>query len=98
MGSNIVSGSAKAIILTTGGDTYFGSMAKSLNSYEDKSAFEKNLDSVSKLLIRYNRLKETDKKKKDYIAYEQFKENKVKDSIKARVPMEGMEEFLKNRN
>ena len=53
MGSNIVSGSAKAIILTTGSDTYFGSMAKSLNSYEEKSAFEKNLDSVSKLLIRF---------------------------------------------
>ena len=53
MGSNIVSGSAKAIILTTGEDTYFGSMAKSLNSYEEKSAFEKNLDSVSKLLIRF---------------------------------------------
>ena len=53
MGSNIVSGSARAIILTTGGDTYFGSMAKSLNSYEEKSAFEKNLDSVSKLLIRF---------------------------------------------
>ena len=53
MGSNIVSGSAKALILTTGEDTYFGSMAKSLNSYEEKSAFEKNLDSVSKLLIRF---------------------------------------------
>ena len=53
MGSNIVSGSAKAIILTTGGDTYFGSMAKSLYSFEEKSAFEKNLDSVSKLLIRF---------------------------------------------
>ena len=48
-----ISGSAKAIILTTGEDTYFGSMAKSLNSYEEKSAFEKNLDSVSKLLIRF---------------------------------------------
>lgn len=53
MGSNIVSGSAKAIILTTGENTYFGSMAKSLNSFEEKSAFEKNLDSVSKLLIRF---------------------------------------------
>ena len=53
MGSNIVSGSAKANILLTGGDTYFGSMAKSLNSYEEKSAFEKNLDSVSTLLIRF---------------------------------------------
>ena len=53
MGSNIVSGSAKAIILTTGEETYFGSMAKSLNSFEEKSAFEKNLDSVSRLLIRF---------------------------------------------
>ena len=53
MGSNIVSGSAKAIILTTGENTYFGSMAKSLNSFEEKSAFEKNLDSVSRLLIRF---------------------------------------------
>ena len=53
MGSNIVSGSAKAMILTTGEETYFGSMAKSLNSFEEKSAFEKNLDSVSKLLIRF---------------------------------------------
>ncbi|MBO4389603.1 MAG: magnesium-translocating P-type ATPase, partial [Lachnospiraceae bacterium] len=53
MGCNIVSGSAKAIILTTGERTYFGSMAKSLNSFEEKSAFEKNLDSVSKLLIRF---------------------------------------------
>jgi len=53
MGSNVVSGSAKAIILTTGENTYFGSMAKSLNSYREKSAFEQNLDSISKLLIRF---------------------------------------------
>ncbi|MBQ2212956.1 MAG: HAD-IC family P-type ATPase, partial [Erysipelotrichaceae bacterium] len=32
MGSNIVSGSAKAVILSTGNYTYFGSMAKSLSS------------------------------------------------------------------
>ena len=53
MGCNVVSGSAKAIILTTGDSTYFGSMAKTLNSYEEKSAFEQNLDSISKLLIRF---------------------------------------------
>ena len=53
MGSNIVSGSAKAIILMTGENTYFGSMAKSLNSYQEKSTFEQNLDSISKLLIRF---------------------------------------------
>ena len=53
MGSNVVSGSAKAVILTTGGNTYFGSMAKSLSSYEEKSAFEKDLDSISSLLIKF---------------------------------------------
>ena len=53
MGSNVVSGSAKAVILTTGGNTYFGSMAKSLNTYEEKSSYEKNIDAVSKMLIRF---------------------------------------------
>ena len=53
MGSNIVSGSAKAVILTTGNNTYFGSMAKSLNTYKDKSNFEENLSSISKLLISF---------------------------------------------
>ena len=32
MGTNVVSGSSTAIVLTTGNDTYFGSMAKSLYS------------------------------------------------------------------
>ena len=53
MGSNIVSGSAKAVIMTTGNSTYFGSMAKSLNSYKDKSSFEENLASISRLLISF---------------------------------------------
>ncbi|MBP5431690.1 magnesium-translocating P-type ATPase [Ruminococcus sp.] len=53
MGSNIISGSAKAVILTTGNRTYLGSMAKSLNTYQDKSSFERNINSISKLLIRF---------------------------------------------
>ena len=53
MGSNIVSGSAKAVVLATGNETYFGSMAKSLNTYEDKSSYEQNVGSISKLLIRF---------------------------------------------
>ncbi|MBQ2110109.1 MAG: magnesium-translocating P-type ATPase [Clostridia bacterium] len=53
MGSNIVSGSAKAVVLTTGNGTYFGSMAKSLNTYQEKSSYEKNVDSISKLLIGF---------------------------------------------
>lgn len=53
MGSNIVSGSAKAVVLTTGNQTYFGSMAKSLNTYQDKSSYEKNINSISRLLIGF---------------------------------------------
>ncbi|MBO7709848.1 MAG: magnesium-translocating P-type ATPase [Lachnospiraceae bacterium] len=53
MGSNIVSGSARAVILTTGNGTYFGSMAKSLNTYQEKSSYEQNVDSISRLLIRF---------------------------------------------
>ena len=53
MGSNIISGSAKAVILTTGNSTYLGSMAKSLNTYQDKSSFERNINSISSLLIKF---------------------------------------------
>jgi Mg2+-importing ATPase len=53
MGTNIVSGTATAIVLTTGNNTYFGSMAKSLYSVNEKNSFEKGIDDVSKLLIRF---------------------------------------------
>lgn len=53
MGSNIISGSARAVILTTGNQTYIGSMAKSLNTFQEKSSFERNIDSISSLLIRF---------------------------------------------
>ncbi|MBO4358394.1 MAG: magnesium-translocating P-type ATPase [Erysipelotrichaceae bacterium] len=53
MGCDIVSGSAKAVILSTGNDTYFGSMSKSLSSVNQKSVFDKNMDSISGLLIRF---------------------------------------------
>ncbi len=53
LGSNIVSGSAKAVVLTTGNRTYFGSMARSLNTFQAKSKYEQNIDSISKLLIQF---------------------------------------------
>ncbi len=52
MGSNMVSGSATAIALTTGNETYFGSMAKTLSGNRAKNSFERGVDSVSGLLIR----------------------------------------------
>ena len=53
MGTNVVSGSAIAVVIGTGNQTYFGSMAKSLYSVNDKNSFEKGVDSVSKLLIKF---------------------------------------------
>ena len=52
MGSNIVSGSATAVVLATGNNTYFGSMAKSLSGDRAKNSFERGVDSVSILLVR----------------------------------------------
>ena len=53
MGTNIVSGSAVALVLATGNNTYFGSMAKSMYSVNEKNSFEKGLDSISQLLIKF---------------------------------------------
>ena len=53
LGSNIVSGSAKAVVIATGNKTYFGSMARSLSTFQEKSKYEQNIDSISRLLIRF---------------------------------------------
>ncbi len=52
MGSNVISGSATALVLATGNDTYFGSMAMSLTGIRSKTSFERGVDSVSRLLVR----------------------------------------------
>ncbi|MBQ5412720.1 MAG: magnesium-translocating P-type ATPase, partial [Oscillospiraceae bacterium] len=52
-GTNIVSGSAMALVLSTGDDTYFGNMAKSLVAVNEKNSFEKGIDEISRLLIRF---------------------------------------------
>ncbi|MGI6192389.1 MAG: magnesium-translocating P-type ATPase [Christensenellales bacterium] len=52
MGSNVVSGSATAVVLLTGNDTYFGSMAKTLSGDRAKTSFERGVSSVSRLLVR----------------------------------------------
>jgi Mg2+-importing ATPase len=53
MGTNITSGSAIALVLLTGKDSYFGSMAKSLSTDNETSDFEKGISDISKLLIRF---------------------------------------------
>ena len=52
MGTDVVSGTATAIVLTTGENTYFGSMARSLEAVYQQNSFEKGVNSISKILIR----------------------------------------------
>lgn len=53
MGSSVVSGSAKAVVIETGFNTYLGRMSKNLNAKKEKTNFEKGMDGITKLLIRY---------------------------------------------
>lgn len=53
MGSNVISGSATGIILVTGNRTILGAIAKTLNEKPPKSSFEKGVNSVSWILIRF---------------------------------------------
>lgn len=53
MGTNVVSGTAKAVVVCTGAETYFGSLAKSIIGSRAETAFDKGVNSVSWLLIRF---------------------------------------------
>ena len=53
MGTNVVSGSATAVVLATGDDTYFGNMARSLSGERAPTSFDRGVNSVSWLLIRF---------------------------------------------
>jgi Mg2+-importing ATPase len=52
MGTNVLNGSATAIVLKTGNETYFGSMAKSITNYRPLTSFDLGLNKVTWLLIR----------------------------------------------
>ncbi len=53
MGTNVISGSAKAVVIKTGDSTYFGKVAHTLTSGKPKTSFQKGIESISKLLIRF---------------------------------------------
>lgn len=53
MGTNVISGSAKAIAINIGDETLFGNLAKTLNKKAPKTSFEKGISSVSWVLIRF---------------------------------------------
>ncbi|MBR2687560.1 MAG: magnesium-translocating P-type ATPase [Aquamicrobium sp.] len=53
MGTNVVSGTATAIVVATGPRTYFGSLAKAISGSRAQTAFDRGINSVSWLLIRF---------------------------------------------
>lgn len=53
MGSNVISGSAFGIVIAVGDDTIFGEMAQTVTEKPDKTTFEKGVNSVSWVLIRF---------------------------------------------
>lgn len=53
MGTNVVSGSAKVIVIATGSNTYFGSIGKSIVGKSPETKFDIGIKSVSLLLIRF---------------------------------------------
>lgn len=53
MGTNVVSGTAVAIAVTTGNLTYFGSIGKAITGKRAETSFDKGVNKVSWLLIRF---------------------------------------------
>ncbi|MBC8587807.1 magnesium-translocating P-type ATPase [Paratissierella segnis] len=53
MGTNAVSGSAKGIVVSTGNDTIFGEIAQTLNQKPTVTSFEKGVNAVSWVLIKF---------------------------------------------
>lgn len=53
MGTNVVSGAASAMVVTTGNQTYFGSLSRSIIGKRAETSFDKGVNKVSYLLIRF---------------------------------------------
>lgn len=53
MGSNVISGSAEGLVLSTGNDTMFGQVAKEVTAEAPKTSFEIGIAKTSHLLIRF---------------------------------------------
>ena len=53
MGTNVMSGTAKGVVIKIADDTYFGKVAESIEEAKPKTNFQKGIESVSKLLIRF---------------------------------------------
>ncbi len=53
MGTNVISGSAKGVVIKTADSTYFGKIAHTLTAGKPKTAFQKGIENISRLLIKF---------------------------------------------
>ncbi|OOG53883.1 magnesium-translocating P-type ATPase [Rhodanobacter sp. B05] len=53
MGTNVVSGTATAVVVATGARSYLGSLAHSMSGQRVQTSFDRGVNSVSWLLIRF---------------------------------------------
>ena len=53
MGTNVVSGSATAVIITTGANTYFGSLASLVSAERVQTSFDRGVKSFTWLMLRF---------------------------------------------
>ena len=53
MGTNVVSGTARTVVIATGSSTYFGSMSGELVGHHPPNSFDLGIRNVSMLLIRF---------------------------------------------
>ncbi len=53
MGTNVVSGTARTVVIATGSGTYFGSMSRELVGHHPPTSFDLGIRNVSMLLIRF---------------------------------------------
>jgi P-type Mg2+ transporter len=53
MGTNVVSGSATAVVVATGARSYLGSLAHSISGQRVQTSFDRGVSSVSWLLLRF---------------------------------------------
>ena len=53
MGTNVVSGTGKGIVIKTGDSSYFGKVAHTISNNRPKTAFQKGIENISKLLMHF---------------------------------------------
>ena len=53
MGTSVISGKATGIVISTGFTTYLGNMGKQIDNKKEITNFEKGMNNITKLLIKY---------------------------------------------